>query len=197
MASPRIRNRFAGQGDRIVDSKAQKWINVFGDVQIIKNLEVLKTKGQRQILRKAIGKGVKLVASIARAKAPEDSGLLKQSIKSTVTKMVSGKVYVDPKVYAAKGSKTDGEYKIVKLKGKKKGLTKEDIRGQITAAVGDDAKYQRPAKYAHIVEFGGPKHPKPHPFMRPALDESRSVVLGIIERTAKDELKKMEAGGWR
>jgi HK97 gp10 family phage protein len=195
MASPRIRNRFAGQGDSIVDSKAQKWINVFGDVQIIKNMEVLKTKGQRQVLRKAIGRGVKLVAQIARAKAPEDSGLLKQSIKSTVTKMVSGKVYVDPKVYAAKGEKTGGEYQIVKLKGKKKGLSKADIKSQITAAAGEDAKYHRPAKYAHLLEFGT-KHAKAKPFMRPALDESRKAVLGIIEVSAKEELKKLESAGW-
>jgi HK97 gp10 family phage protein len=196
MASPRIRNRFSGQGDSIVDSKAQKWINVFGDVQIIRNIEVLKTKGQRQILRKAIGKGVKLVAQIAKAKAPEDSGLLKQSIKSTVTKMVSGKVYVDPKVYAVKGEKTGGELKIVKLKGKKKGLTKADIKAQITAVAGEDAKYHRPSKYAHLLEFGTKKS-KARPFMRPALDESRGTVLKIIEHSAREELKKMESAGWR
>lgn len=196
MASQRIRNRFSGQGDYIQDSRAQKWINIFGDVQVIKNLEMLKTKGKRRVVRKAIGQGVKLVAQIARAKAPKDSGLLKQSIKSAVTKMVSGKVYVDPKVYAVKGEKTGGEYKIIKLRGKKKGLTKEDIKAQVFKAVGEDGKYQRPSKYAHLLEFGT-KHAKARPFMRPALDESRRVVLGIIEQTAKTELVKLEAGGWR
>jgi len=161
MATPRTRNRFAGQGDRISDSGTQKWLNIFGDVQIINNLENLKTSMQRKVLRKAILKGVRKIAKVARRKVKDnsyDTGLLYSSIKSTVTKMVSGKVYVDPKVVGPNGEK--------------------------------------PAKYAHLVEFGS-IHNNAEAFMRPALDESRGEVLGEIQQTAKEEMKKLEASKWR
>lgn len=105
MATPRIRTRWAGQGDRITDPGVQKWINVFGDVQVIKNIGRLKTAMERKILRKAIGKGLIPIRKLAKQNVPVDEGLLKKSIKSKVTKMVSGKVYVDPKIVNEKGDK--------------------------------------------------------------------------------------------
>lgn len=157
MATPRTRNRFSGQGDQIRDSGVQKWINIFGDVQVIEGLERLKTSVERKILRKAIKKGLKPIVRIAKSNVPVKSGLLKKSIKSTVTKMVSGKVYVDPKVVGADGDK--------------------------------------PAKYAHIVEFGGPKHRNPHPFMRPALDTGRNEALETIAAAFREELQKISLKG--
>jgi HK97 gp10 family phage protein len=152
MATPRTRNRFAGQGDRITDSGTDKWINIFGDVQVIQNLGRIRTAVERSILRKAIAKGLKPIVRIAKQNAPVKSGLLRKSIKSAVTKMVSGKVYVDPKVVGKNGDK--------------------------------------PAKYAHIVEFGGPKHMNPTPFMRPAMDMGKEQALELIAATFREELEK-------
>jgi len=150
MTTPRIRNRFAGQGDQIKDSGVDKWINIFGDVQVIENLGRLNDKVERSMLKKAIGKGLKVIVRIAKQNVPVESGLLKGSIKSAVTKMVSGKVYVDPKVVGKDGDK--------------------------------------PAKYAHIVEFGGLKHKNPTPFMRPALDAGRNEALDIIANEFREQL---------
>lgn len=154
MATPRTRNRFAGQGDRITDSGVQKWINIFGDVQVIEGLGRLSTAVERSMLRKAIAKGLKPIMRIAKRNVPVESGLLRKSIKSAVTKMVSGKVYVDPKVVGKDGDK--------------------------------------PAKYAHIVEFGGPKHRNPTPFMRPALDKGRNEALDIIANEFREQLKNFK-----
>jgi HK97 gp10 family phage protein len=151
MATPRTRNRFAGQGDQIKDSGVDKWINIFGDVQVIENLGRLNTAVERRMLKKAIGKGLKAIVRIAKQNVPVDSGLLKKSIKSAVTKMISGKVYIDPKVVGKDGDK--------------------------------------PAKYAHIVEFGGAKHPNPTPFMRPALDAGRNEALELIAQSFREELQ--------
>lgn len=151
MATPRTRNRFAGQGDRITDSGVQKWLNIFGDVQVIEGLGRLGTAVERKLLRKAIAKGLKPIVRIAKQNVPVKSGLLRKSIKSAVTKMVSGKVYVDPKTIGENGDK--------------------------------------PAKYAHIVEFGGPKHRNPTPFMRPALDAGRDEALELIAATFREEIK--------
>jgi len=105
MKTPRIRTKWAGGGDRIIDSGVNKWVNIFGDVQVIQNLDRLKTAIQRKALKKAIAKGLIPIRKIAKENAPEDEGLLKKSIKSKVTRMISGKVYVDPKVVNEKGDK--------------------------------------------------------------------------------------------
>jgi len=147
--------RFAGQGDYLRDTGSQKWINVFGDVEVIRNLGRLKTSIERKVLRKAIAKGLKPIAAAAKRKAAVRSGLLKRSIKSKVTRMVSGKIFVDPKV---------------------------------TGVV--DGKLSKPAKYAHLIEFGTRKA-KAQPFMRPAMNEGRTRALAIIEQTAREELKKL------
>jgi HK97 gp10 family phage protein len=150
-STPRTRNRFAGQGDRINDSGVDKWINIFGDVQVIENLGRLNTAVERKLLKKAIGKGLKVIVRIAKQNVPVKSGLLRRSIRSKVTRMISGKVYVDPKVVGKDGDK--------------------------------------PAKYAHVVEFGGPKHPRPYPFMRPALDAGRNEALEQIAQSFREELQ--------
>lgn len=192
MATPRTRNRFAGQGDFIRDSGTEKWINIFGDVQLIKNLERVKTAVQRKMMKKAIDKGVKIVAKIAKSKAPKGkTGLLKKSIKSRVTKMVSGKVYVDPKVFAVKNSLTGGAFKRVVLKGKGRKMNWTQIKEKISSQ-GGDTEYKRPAKYAHLVEFGT-KRTQAKPFMRPALQQSRASVLKQIENEIKNGLKKLGA----
>ena len=181
------RSRFAGQGDYLSNTGVDKWLNVFGDVQVIKNLDRLKTKLQRQMLRKAIAKGLKPVVKLAKRKAPRKKGLLRRAIKSKVTRMISGKVYVDPKVFAARNDATGGEYKIVKTKGVKGGYRK--IKAELIKQ-GGKTDIIKPANYAHIVEFGSQKHRmKPQPFMRPAMSESRDTVINTIAGDLKTALK--------
>lgn len=102
---PSTRNRFAGQGDQIKNAGVEKWVNIFGNLQIIQNMERLRTSGQRNILRKAIAAGLKPVAEMAKKLVHVKHGWLRKAIKTGVTKMVSGKVYVDPKVVGPNGEK--------------------------------------------------------------------------------------------
>lgn len=187
MATPRIRNRFSGQGDAIKDPGVQKWINVFGDVQIIKNMDRLKTSMQRKAARKAIAKGLQPIAQMAKMLAAEKTGLLKKSIKTKVTKMVSGKVFVDPKVFAVKSELTGGEFKEVKVKGGAAKFGNQKIQNKIKKIHGSDSTIKRPSKYAHLVEFGTSKMAA-KPFMRPAMQIGRTRALNAIAAEIKKEL---------
>lgn len=163
-------------GDFIRDSGTQKWINVFGDVQIIENLTRLKNKLQRKVVKDAIKKGLVPIRNLAKQKAPKGkTGLLKKSIKSTVTKMVSGKVFVDPSVVMIEGQRIAWK--------KAKGMTKKQVTAarnkELEKARAAGYKIIQPAKYAHLVEFGTRKA-KAKPFMRPALEQSRKKSLRII-----------------
>lgn len=198
--------------DFIRDSGVQKWINVFGDVQIIEWLDRLRTQLQRKVVKEAIRKGLVPIRAKARRDAPRgDSGLLKKSIKSQVTKMVSGKVFVDPGVIVVNGKR---------IKFKTKGMKKKDIsakrRKYLDKQRAAGAEIIQPAKYAHLVEFGtqygakgrmtsnrfGPKkiRKRAHaataakPFMRPALEKSRAEVLNIMGVEIRKALKELENG---
>jgi len=181
--------RFAGQGDTIRDSGVDKWINIFGDVQVLKNMKRLRTAAQRQAMRKAIGKGLVPIAKLARGLAREKTGMLKRSIKSKVTKMVSGKVFVDPKVFAIKNSMTGGEFKRVKIAGPARGMKYTDIMANFRKH-GGKTEVIKPANYAHLLEFGTKNMP-PQPFMRPAMHIGRTVALDMIARELRKELKKL------
>jgi len=183
MATPRTRNRFAGQGDFIKDSGVQKWVNIFGDVQVIQNLRRLESKIERKIVRKAIAKGLKPIVKLAKQNAREKTGLLRSAIKSKVTKMVSGKVYVDPMVFAVKNSNTGGKFKEVKIRGPMRGMKYRDLIKGLEKH-GGATEVIKPAKYAHLLEFGT-KHARARPFMRPALQQSRASALSEIENEAR------------
>ena len=188
-----MRNRFSGQGDTIKDSGVDKWINLFGDVQVIKNIGRLKTKMQRKIVRKAIAKGLRPIARIAKRNAPVgETGLLRKSIKTKVTRMVSGKVYVDPRVIGVKAQSTGGKWARVKVKaerGANKGY--KAVRGAIMSQ-NPDAQIRKPANYAHLVEFGT-RRASAKPFMRPAMAAGRASAIHEIEKTVKSELAKAAA----
>ena len=199
-------------GDFIRDSGVQKWINVFGDVQLIDGLTRLQNKLQRKVVKDAIRRGLVPIRAKARRNAPRgDSGLLKKAIKSKVTRMLSGKVFVDPGVVSVDG-------KVVKFRTKN--LTKKEATRQRFEYLNKERaagkRIIRPAKYAHLVEFGtrygakgqmttnnGPKKIRKrahaataaHPFMRPALEASRNEVLNIMRQEIQKALNELEKSG--
>jgi HK97 gp10 family phage protein len=173
-------------GDFIKDSGVNKWVNVFGDVQVIQNIERLKNGIQRKVLKKAIAKALKPIAAKAKQKVSKDTGLLASAIKTKVTRMISGKVYVDPNVIQAT---KDGETRNVKFSGKaKKGQGKKAF---FAFAKRNGYELKIPAKYAHLVEFGTRKA-KAKPFMRPARDESRNEALKEIENECRNGIEKLK-----
>lgn len=75
-------------------------------------------------------------------------------------------------------------------------VTVNEATGKVYGIVGPDVKTQGerdgkpyvPANIAHLVEFGhaGPAPAPPHPFLRPAFDETKDAAMSII----RDELEK-------
>ena len=198
--------------DFIRDSGVQKWINVFGDVQVIDGLGRLENKLQRKVVKDAIRKGLVPIRAKARRLAPKgDNGLLKKAIKSQVTRMVSGKVFVDPGVVAVDGRRIRFRTKNL-TKAKARNKRYEYLKEQRAAG----KKIIQPAKYAHLVEYGtkygaagqmtnnqvGPKkiRKRPHaatvakPFMRPAIEQSRNEVLNLMQHEILKALRELEDG---
>lgn len=58
--------------------------------------------------------------------------------------------------------------------------------------VGPDGKLRRPAKYAHLVEFGT-KQLTARPFFRATVEKHKPVVMKAIEAEARIELNRAEA----
>lgn len=160
----------------IVDSGVQKWITVFGDVQIIENMRRLENAMERKIVRAAIAKGLKPIVATAVSLAPKKYGFLKKSIKSKVTKMVSGKVYVDPNYIIANHNSQSLRVKMYGA-GKSKWRAKSAYLAYSKFA---GIKNIRPSKYAHLVEFGT-KKVKAHPFMTKAREVAGGKAIEIIK----------------
>ncbi len=64
---------------------------------------------------------------------------------------------------------------------------KKKIKGSPAVFVAVD--YRKKGSHAHLLEYGTVKM-APHPFMRPALDESRQDAVSDIEKGVKDAIKK-------
>lgn len=176
-------------GDFIRDSAVQKWITVFGDVQIIKGLDRLENKMQRKLARRAIYSGLQPIARLAKKLAREETGLLKKSIATKVTRMVSGKVFIDPKVFAMKSDATEGAFKQVKIAGPARGMGIKAISAKLFDASSGTAKFKKPAHYAHLLEFGTRYFP-PKPFMRPAMAMGRSAAIAKIRDSIRAALRR-------
>jgi HK97 gp10 family phage protein len=121
----------------------------------------------RKVARQAVSAGATPIQGSAKANAPEESGLLKKSIKKRV------RTYKDSQTVVAivgPDSSVKGEYK-----GKKRW----------------------PAKYAHLVEDGHidskGNHVPGHPFIRPAADANASRSVQIIEQKMASGIEREAA----
>jgi len=165
-------------------------IKTIGDAQIIRKIKKIQNSMKKRILRKAISKGLKPIVSIAKRRAPKGkTGLLSKSIKSKVTKKSNGKVFVDPRVIGVKSQATGGGWSKVKVVAERgANRTYAAVKTAIQSQ-NPDALIKKPAKYAHLVEFGTRRAPA-KPFLRPAMTAGRASALLEIEKTVKTELKK-------
>lgn len=174
-------------------SGERKWINIFGDVQIIGVLGRMSNKIQRKVVRAAIKDGLVPIVEEAKKRVPVDHGHLKRAIKSKVTKMVSGKVYVDPKYIAVRRT-GEQEYYQVKLVGRNSDKLPTTYKKLREAALAKGLEMIQPARYAGLVEFGT-KHAKAHPFMRPARDYAKAEAMNRIENRIIVEMEKLVRSG--
>ncbi len=173
------------KGGQITGLKGR--LDLTGDKELLALLAKLPDNVYRRVIKKASAKAIKPVLASARAKAPSETGLLKQSLGEK------------QKEYRRAGV-------TVTLVGPRKGFKRLVKVFDSNGNVKDE--YRNPAAYAHLVEFGtGPhstvsgtdtrskkllikaatlisekNHPgtAPQPFMRPAYDENRSRMVAII-----------------
>lgn len=149
-------------------AKIGSTIALVGDKELQKTLLKLTDAAARQVMRPAVGAGLKPIREAARQNAapgaalsPEASGLLRKSIFMTAKSKkdnVVGKVFVTRK-----------------------------IEGVV------DGKKHVPGNIAHLVEFGhGGKMPAAaHPFMRPAMDTKKGEAMKLVENKARELLPKV------
>ena len=125
---------------------ATNGMTLLGDKELEKVFRTLGDRVQRRVTRQAVNAAATPVLRSARAKAPNRSGLTKKSLGKKV------------KTYPQSGH-------VVALVG-----PKTNVVGEV------DGKKHWPAKIAHLVEGGhinsDGSTTAPHPFMRPAFDES-------------------------
>jgi HK97 gp10 family phage protein len=143
---------------------------LIGDVALKAKLDSLRINAANKIMKRAIAAGCRVVMSKAKEKATpgyalseEATGLMRKAIRIKLRTSKEKEVY--GKIYVSR--------KVAEWSGRYNGR-------------------HVPGNVAHLVEFGhGGPHPAPaHPFMRPALDESKSGALRAITEKARSELNK-------
>ena len=101
---------------------------IVGVPEVLAQLEALKRSARNKHVRRGVNEGTKLLLKAAKAKCPQETGLLKKSLGRKV------------KVYRAA---------IVGLVGPRRGY-KREVR------VGRRTEVRDPAKYAHLAEKNRP-----------------------------------------
>ena len=76
----------------------------------------------------------------------------------------------------------------IRAKATRNGNGKVYVAGNVAA----DTPYgfRRPAKYAHLVEFGT-RHSAAKPFIRPAMEAKRSAAFDAVAAKARQEFEKL------
>ena len=140
-------------------------ISLTGDKELLRKLDRLGKRGYRSTVAKAASKAMTPVSKLAKrlARAGEGTGLLSKSI--------------------GKKSKWYGGTRVVII-GPRKGFKRA-----VTTKSGK-SRFVNPAKYAHLVELGHSivaggevvGHVPARPFLRPALFQNRTKIIGIMRR---------------
>ncbi len=136
----------------------------------------------RNVMRRALVKAGEPIAQTARSLVPVDSGQLKDSI--IVSARLNSKVGVSE--YAKAMRETQDKSAALGAM--------RDARRAMKGSLPDVVMYvgAGPVPHAHLVEFGS-VHNKPQPFMRPAWDQHKDQLVGIIQSEMKVEIGKAAA----
>ena len=154
-------------------------------------------------LKAAISKATQLVHGQAKALAPANDGLLRESIHMSVKdtgKAIQGQVYTNleyaPYVEFGTGVKGDGTYPY-----KIKGLTlKYADSAWYIPANKISAKTAERYKFAKVYGKDGAEYylcygQKAQPYMYPALKENEKIIKQILRSGVKTKLKENSQGG--
>lgn len=126
-------------------------MKITGIKELTRALDKLPDELRKGADRRVLAAGAKPIVKAARAKAAKSSGLLRKSIGQNVKKM-------------------KGEY--TARIGPRKGMGAMVVRNGVQV-------YSNPTQYAHLVEYGT-SHSAPQPFVRPAVESSKSEVVAAM-----------------
>lgn len=153
-------------------------IEINGETVITKQLSSL---GEAEGLKKALEKACALVERSARMRAPKDTGDLRRSISSRLETDGNDLVGI---VYTTLEYAPYVEYGTGKFA--ESGNGRKDVPWFVP--IGPDFSLAQAEKY-HMTVIGSPGKQqwaisygqKPHPFMRPALDNNRDKIVKILK----------------
>lgn len=145
---------------------------IVGLDDVRKQLDGLSKRVRSAAMRKGMTAATTPVLQSARAHCPvREDGI----VKGGLTRKSLGK-----KVKTYPGGVTVG------MVGARRGFRR------VTSVDGRQV-VQDPTKTIHLVEFGT-RHSRPHPFLRPALDENRGKFLQAIASKVQEEIARTAAG---
>lgn len=138
------------------------YVKTEGLEQALRKLDVLKGSAQTRVVRGALTKASVPVLDAMKAKCPTLHGNLKRALGRKTTKRRGGATVI---------------------LGARRGFRKQI--GSISRGLNKGKPiFEDPANIAHLVEFGhgGPHPAPPHPFARPAWDETKDEAMAIATR---------------
>ncbi len=147
--------------------------NLQGVNEMLAKLTGIDRKMRKKVARKAVAQGSTVLLRAMKPDTPEATGLMKRSLgKKVVTIKRSGVVVAFVRPRPGQGA---------------------------MALRNGHPVYSDPAKYGHLVELGTKPHgahpgTKPRPFMRPALDASKSSIMASMENVVRNGLEDAAKG---
>lgn len=149
-----------------------------GVAELTAGLRELARGVRNRVVRRMVTSASRVVLQAAKSRVPVQHGLLKKALGVKTKTYGSGTVVavVGPRVDAKGAKKQRFKVKVgIRTRGKNQGA---DV-------------YAVPANYAHLVEFGhgGPQPAPPHPFLRPAFDETKDQARSAMAQAAVQGLQ--------
>ncbi len=189
-------------------------VNFVGSEELQAAFAELPRRLRQQGLRRAMMRAGRILARDAKALAPRETGLLRQSMGSRVYVTRAGGYA------AAVGPRVGFRRPVVKkMRGKNRGKFRKATKREVAAGGFGKGDYRDPAKYGHLVEKGyrlvrGGKLPRTigakflakigfrkaghvighvaaRPFLGSALAAGKDALLRIIAEDCAEELTKL------
>lgn len=154
-------------------------ITITGTEQLAAEFAALPLKLQKKALRRGVTKAGRRVIKAAKAEAPKETGLLRQSLGS--------------RVYTFKDKSGVGVVVGVR-KGFKKPvvqIAKGNRRGQFRKARKTETsdQYRDPSKYLHLVVLGT-KNSRPNNFLLRAANQTTSESIRTIQAECQSQISQ-------
>jgi len=156
-------------------------LQIAGLDEINTSLRQLKAATARNVVKRALTNAVKPVRDRAQANAPVATGQLRSSI-SIVGGFVNNTGKAEYAAVLRKGGSKEEARSALRDARRNAGGSGRTIRVQVVAS----------ARYSSLVEFGT-KKAAAQPFMRPAFDATKELVIASLGNEIRSEIEKSVA----